>query len=362
MQRVGNYCLCFVAGVCIGGAAACVRQAQGPDEQDDSRGDDTRGNDSRDDSARDDTGDTIGNDTFVGHDDATPADGGSDPEPLRAGPFEVLFDDAHGEKSGNADWVIDDNEPNPSPASPSSAESWKGAYSSFGYDLWDTGRFHVKTLPSGSTITFNDSGNTLDLSHFDLFVVPEPNNPFTLAEKNALIDFVDNGGGLFIIADHGGSDRDNDGWDAVEVWNDFFTVNDRTLNPFGFSFDGNNFTQDPITNLAPLPAHRVLHGPFGDVTAIGIHGGSAMTTDHAVNADVRGLVWRNGYPQSDRYVDFLVSKYGSGRVAAIGDSAPGDDGTGQSGDDLYNGWTAAGVTNNILFLNTAAWLVRDRGY
>ena len=36
------------------------------------------------------------------------------------GPFNVLFDAAHGEDAGNADWVIDNDFPTPAPASPSS--------------------------------------------------------------------------------------------------------------------------------------------------------------------------------------------------------------------------------------------------
>ena len=53
----------------------------------------------------------VGDDTgFTGTiSETTPASPG--------GPFQVLFDAAHGEDAGNADWVIDDNFPAPSPAS-----------------------------------------------------------------------------------------------------------------------------------------------------------------------------------------------------------------------------------------------------
>lgn len=37
--------------------------------------------------------------------------------------------------------------------------------------------------------------------------------------------FVKNGGGLFMISDHTGADRNNDGEDAVEILNDLMTNN-----------------------------------------------------------------------------------------------------------------------------------------
>jgi hypothetical protein len=33
-----------------------------------------------------------------------------------------------------------------------------------------------------------------------------------MAEKDAIINFVKNGGGLYMIADHDNSDRNGDGW------------------------------------------------------------------------------------------------------------------------------------------------------
>lgn len=313
----------------------------------------------------DDAGDGHGDDDAPVSDTDPPGDPildtGLDPEPLRAGPFKVLFDNAHAENAGNANWIIDDNFPNPSPASPTSTESWKGAISSWGYELWHTGRYRVETLAPGKRFTFNDPNNTQDLAKYDLLVVPEPNASFTGAEKTALLDFVYAGGGLFMVANHSGSDRNTDGVDSGQIWIDLAVNNGRLNDPFGIGFVRNAFTETPITNLAVLPDNRVLHGPFGQVTALGIHGGCSLKIDPAANSRVRGLIWRNGYPQGNTYVDFATSKYGNGRVAAIGDSSPADDNTGESGKDLFDGWQEAGVTNDILFLNASAWLVRDAG-
>jgi hypothetical protein len=69
---------------------------------------------------------------------------------------------------------------------------------------------HIETLQSGSTITYATS-NVQDLKNYDVFVIDEPNIQFSVSEKTALINFVQNGGGLFMISDHTGSDRNNDG-------------------------------------------------------------------------------------------------------------------------------------------------------
>ena len=50
------------------------------------------------------------------------------------------------------------------------------------------------------------------------------------------------------------------------------------------------------------------------------------------------------------------STYGSGRVVYWGDSSPIDDGTGQSGNTLYNGWNDPAGTDAALALNATAWL------
>jgi len=278
------------------------------------------------------------------------------------GPFHVLFDNSHGEDASNADWVIDNNWPTPSPASPGDAEDWSGAYSSWGFDLWHTGRYIVRTLPPSGRITYNDSSNSQDLSNYDLFILPEPNNQFTMAEKTAILDFVQAGGGLFMVSDHADADRDDDGWDAVMALNDLMSNNGRATNIFGITFypDG-NFSEHPITNLANLPDSRVLHGPFGEVTGMSIYNGTSLTLNLNMPG-VRGLVWRNGYPHTSTFCDFATSRYGLGRIAAVGDSSPADDGSGNPGNsNIEDGWTEAGVTNNILFLNASAWLVRDAG-
>ena len=80
--------------------------------------------------------------------------------------------------------------------------------------------------------------NDQDLSNYKVFIVTEPNSQFTMAEKDAIINFVKNGGGLYMIADHDNSDRNGDFyWDSPAIWNDLVSTNSVVANPFGITFD-----------------------------------------------------------------------------------------------------------------------------
>src|SRR5882757_7182519 len=129
------------------------------------------------------------------------------PQARAATTYNVLFDDTSAETAGNADWIISTSMPDPlaqNPA-PSTETDWTGGISAWGVALQRTGRYSLKT--NTSTITYNNGTNPLDLSHFNALVLPEPNSPYSAAEKTAILSFVFNGGGLYMIADHTGSDR-----------------------------------------------------------------------------------------------------------------------------------------------------------
>lgn len=268
----------------------------------------------------------------------------------------VLFDNSKAETAGNADWIISTSQPDPlnQNANPTTETSWTGAISAWGVALQKTGRYSLKTLPSGNTITYGGSGS-LDLANFDEFVMPEPNSPLSGSEKAAIMRFIQNGGGFFLIVDHTASDRNNDGWDSVRIANDLFSNNgvDNT-DPFGISVDVNNITsEDPkAINDSTDP---VLHGPFGTVTGSIIRGGSTQTLHPSDNPSVKGLVYRVGY-SGNTGAEFSTATFGSGRIAVWGDSSPVDDGTGQSGNTLYNGWNDPAGTDAALALNATEWL------
>jgi len=268
----------------------------------------------------------------------------------------ILFDNAHAETAGNADWIISTSQPDPlgENPSPSAETDWTGALSSWGVALQKTGGYSLKTLPSGSSLSYGGSSST-DLSNFDTLVLPEPNTLFTSAEKTAIMNFVKNGGGLFMISDHTGADRNNDGYDAVKILNDLMTNNSvDSTDPFGFSIDSLNISSDHPAAISDS-TDPVLHGSFGTVTKSLIANGTTATLKPADNSAVKGLLYRTGY-SGNTGAFFLTSTFGSGRVAFWGDSSPIDDGTGQPGNTLYDGWNDTSATNAALALNATAWL------
>nr|WP_280726685.1 Ig domain-containing protein [Kitasatospora sp. MAA4] len=271
----------------------------------------------------------------------------------------VLFDDTKAETAGNADWIISTSMPDPlaENANPQSETDWTGAISSWGVALQQTGQYSLKTLPPGNSISYGNSANPLDLSNFDTFVLPEPNIRLSDAEKTALMTFVQNGGGLFLISDHTGSDRNNDGWDSPKIINDLMSVNSVDSNdPFGFSVDYNNIVSDYPVAIQDS-TNPVLNGPFGTVTHSLIANGTSTTLHPADNPNVRGLVYLStATPSGTTGAFFTTSTFGKGRVALWDDSSAIDDGTGESGKSLYVGWADPKATNAALGLNATAWL------
>ncbi|MFE7564175.1 hydrolase [Kitasatospora sp. NPDC057500] len=268
----------------------------------------------------------------------------------------VLFDNSKAETAGNADWIISTAQPDPlaqNPA-PTTDKNWTGALSSWGIALQQTGEYSLKTLPPGGTFTFGTDA-PLDLANFDTVVIPEPNIRFSADEKAALMHFVQEGGGLFVIVDHTMSDRNNDGIDSPAIINDLFTNNgvDNT-DPFGFSVDLANIPNEN-PRAVDDPADPVLHGPFGTVTGSIIRAGTTFTLDPADNPEVKGIVYRPGF-SGNTGAFFVTSTFGDGRIAAWGDSSPPDDDTGQPNNNLHDGWNDPAGTNAALALNATAWL------
>jgi hypothetical protein len=286
----------------------------------------------------------------------------SSPSSAATPPYRVLFDNTSAETAGNADWVISTSQPDPlgQNAHPTSETSWTGALSAWGVALQRTGSYSLATLPSSGRLTYGDSSNAQDLSHYDELVLPEPNILFTAAEKTAIMQFVQAGGGLFMVSDHNGSDRNNDGNDSVDVLNDLMTNNSvDSTDPFGFSIDYLDVAnENPNVIGSQAAGDGVIGGPFGTVTGSILRDGTTATLHPADNAAVRGELYRSGYsPSGATGAAFVTSAFGSGRVAYWGDSSPIDDGTGQSGNTLYDGWDDPAGTDAALALNATQWLV-----
>jgi hypothetical protein len=276
----------------------------------------------------------------------------------------ILFDDTKAEQAGNADWVISNSSspqqvPSPTQSGITSSTSetyWSGGLSAWGVDCVKKG-YYVETLPPSGKITYGTSSNLQDLSNYQVFVVCEPNSQFSATEKTAIINFVKNGGGLFMVSDHDGSDRNNDGWDSPHIWNDLLTSNTVETNPFGISFDYVNISLTS-TNLATIINDSILHGSMGSCAKLMWSNGTTMTLDKTKNPTAVGYVFNTGASTvGSTDVMFATAKYGNGKVAAIGDSSPCDDGTGGSGNTLYNGYTGdVGVNHQNILMNATIWL------
>jgi len=277
-----------------------------------------------------------------------------------------LFDATHAETAGNADWVIDEdgsapqNIPTPvqSTITNTTQESyWTGALSSWGIALVQQG-YTVETLPQGNIITYGNTANPQDLSNYDVFVVDEPNNVFTASEKTAILNFVNNGGGLFMVSDHTNSDRDFDGWDSPAIWNDLMTNNTVQTNPFGFSINLLTFSEVTSNVLTNSSSSTILTGLQGIVSQVQFNGGTSATMNTTANPNVKGLVWRSSVTQNSNNVICLSSTFGTGRVFFVGDSSPLDDGTGGAGNTLFTSWP--NYSHTQLFMNASLWLAKDQ--
>ena len=300
----------------------------------------------------------------------------------KAQTVKILFDATKGEMAGNADWVVDYDLTNlavgssgayistsgtksnpqriPTPAqsgiTSTTAETyWSGALSSWGVDCAKRG-YTVETLPWNGTISYGNTANAQDLANYQIYIVDEPNMVFTTAQKTAIMQFVQNGGSLFMISDHNNSDRNGDGWDSPHIWDDFLSTNSVQPYPFGIFFDTVDFSQT-TTNISATSTDSIIHGPMGTVTEAKWSGGTTMTLNPTLNSTVKGVIYKTGTTPGNTNVMCAYSHYGSGKVAAIGDSSPTDDGTGNPSCTLYNGyWSDAAGNHRLLLMNITIWL------
>lgn len=291
------------------------------------------------------------------------------------GRIRVLFDNAHRQQAGSADWVVDATQPLPWPSQPADAAHWKGALAAWGAALVQGGAYTVETLPPNGHLSHGDLNNRQDLSLFGVLVLDEPSAPFTPDEHVALQDFLDGGGGILLLADHDGADRDGNGWDAVRAFNDWLTtLGGGTLanNPLGFSVrvvsydaagtvDGLNGAR--ATTRGITGTHPVLDGAHGTVDAVGTYRAGQFDLYPQVNPDVTALL--HALPaNTGGFVDspyVVATRLGRGRVVAVGDSTVAISGTDSHGyTQSAAPWTQPNADNAALLLNAVDWLAEPR--
>ncbi len=239
--------------------------------------------------------------------------------PSWAEPARILFDDTHGQTAGNAEWTI------------------QGAYSEM-VDTIKAGGFAVDSL---KMVAADNKTITPELlAGYKGIILAEPNNPYAKAEQEAIVEFVRNGGGAFLIGDHGGADRDNDGYDAVKALNEFCPQ-------FGFTFNGDFFYEAPVSGTMNKE-HPMMFG----IRAIGCWAGSTFTINRQLGAAAVGLI-----ESRRKKAPYLVaSQFGKGRVVALGDSSPFDDGVGTGNNKLHDSYDSFIYSHPQLAYNAAEWM------
>ena len=282
-------------------------------------------------------------------------------------PKKVLFDHTRHEEAGtSAEWVIcSASEPDPSPAAPVSETDWNGGISAWGFDLYKAG-YKVQTLPPSGRVTYGDGTNPQDLSNYAAYVVPEPYLKFTAAEKQAILTFVQNGGGLFMVGNHPGAIRysGTGGTDAYTVFNDLVVVNGG--NPFGFTFVVGHGPGDALANTTSTafatgtsPAEQaIIRGTYGTLGLMDFHSFSYLNFNNAQNPNVQEILHTQIAGDTGSFI--VTCTVGAGRVMAISDSSPSDDGTTTTtGKALHNSYTIN--SNRAFFLNATTYLAGDAG-
>ncbi|HJV47985.1 MAG TPA: Ig-like domain-containing protein [Geothrix sp.] len=275
-------------------------------------------------------------------------------------PRRILFDHTRHEEAGtSAEWVIcTASEPDPSPANPTTETDWNGGISAWAFDLYKAG-YTVQSLPPTGRVTYGDTSNAQDLSHYAAYIIDEPYILFTAAEKQAILSYVQHGGGLFVVGNHVGAARYSGGTDAYTVFNDMVQVNG--TNPYGFTFvpghgPGDalaNTTSTAFTTSSSLAAQAIVNGSFGSLGMMDFHSYSYLNYSTAQNPSVQEILHTQVSGDSGSFI--VTCTVGSGRVVAISDSAPADDGTTTtSGKSLHVSWP--NNSNRAFFMNATTYL------
>lgn len=225
----------------------------------------------------------------------------------------VLFDEGHAQTAGNADWVIN------------------GGFSDFA-DVFKAAGCEVRGIKRLTAA---------EIKGAQVLVLPEPNSLYSAEEETAIVQFVEQGGGLYAIADHNNSDRNGDGVDSVDVLNRF-------LPKLGLQIEIRYFSEAPTGG-------KINQTPFTKgVKAVGTWGGTTvkcLSKEGVAHITVSAKNGGGAFIASN-----LVGSKG-GKVIAMGDSSPYDDGTGDPHDKLHNGFSNPGYSHDILARNSVAWLL-----
>lgn len=311
----------------------------------------------------------------------------------------ILFDNSHGETAGQADWVLD------------------GGFSDFADDLVANGytvkeyrgvdknndgciRYYDDRSPSNEAA--NEAVITYDgIKDADVFVIAEANRPFTLAECNALKQFVASGKGIYFIADHYNSDRNMNTWDSTEVYNGYNRSTNSSYNMGGLYGDLRN-PQNPnagwlaetfglrfrfnainlLNGFSGIKAPAYSEGITEGVQPILMAAGATLSIVDGNKA--KGIVYLSSSDKPSKWGSaadsglyfggeaegayVAISKPNHGKAAFIGDSSPIEDSTTKYKHEgtgaiksTHDGYNSPGNAK-VISVNIINWLATPENY
>lgn len=300
-------------------------------------------------------------------------------QPTTSNGYSILFDNTHGQTAGAADWVID------------------GGFSDYANALANEG-YTVTELRKNTAITY------ADLQNYDVFVIPEANIPYKATEQAAILQYVQNGGGVFFIADHYNADRNKNRWDASEVFNGYrrgaysnptsgmsteeansdamsgVVSSDWLATNFGVRFRYNALG-DINANIIVNP--NECFGITNNVSSVAMHAGSTIAIIDPTIA--KGIVYLpSGLTSADKWSSAVddgvyngggvaegayvaIAKVGAGKAAFIGDSSAVEDATPKyrkeetgGSKTTYDGFSE--VDDATLLIQLTDWLAEQENY
>jgi LPXTG-motif cell wall-anchored protein len=324
----------------------------------------------------------------------------------------VLFDNAHDNAAGQADWVIDGGFSDFADALVSQGYTVK-EYRGVDKNKDGAIRFYddrsLTAAQEGTSADKNEAIITYDaIKDADVFITAEANRPFRKSEYDALKKFVDSGKGVYFIGDHYNGDRNLNTWDSTEVYDGYNRCDSSSYNMggvygdlrntkdaskgwlsenFGLRFRFNAGDSNPLnsgqtgpTDIRPASETEGLtDGVVGQ--KILMAAGSTLAITDPTKA--KGIVyfnekddltpWGSGVENSHggKSIYFgghkegafvAISKPSKGRAAFLGDSSPVEDPTPKYKNALngkakttYNGWKDLG-NGAKLSVNIVNWL------
>ncbi|RIO08221.1 DNA-binding protein [Mammaliicoccus sciuri] len=248
----------------------------------------------------------------------------------------VLFDSAHGQTAGSADWVIN------------------GGFSDFA-DALTKENYEVTDLGYNQLLDYDK------MKKYEVVVIPEANNPLKASEQDAIEQYVKSGGSILMISDHYNADRNFNRYDSSEVMNGYrrgaFDNPIKGMNAEESSSDkmkdvqsrdflnevfGLRFRYNALGNIKvdDLADEKDSFGITKGIKAVSMHAGSTiaitdpnkakgvafvpkLSKDDAWNHAVDQGIYNGGGRNEGPYI--AVSKVSKGKGAFIGDSSMVED-------------------------------------